>query len=203
MRNTLFLIAIFCTISILMFVIYTKANDSKIPEDEALKIGEEKYLEFLWIVDGAFNSKRFDGEFTVNGKKLDDDNKKFTCIYKNKKDDTCVGKNFEESFHNLFSSNITYDDVYADDSRNAWISYKNGSYYFTNITSCNVNRMNLEQTIKIYEIEKDKLTFHVFIEDSGYQNTRKRIFSLIKENDIWKISKAYYEDLCEIKYSIK
>ena len=121
---------------------------------------------------------------------------------KNKNDKTCIGNNFEEVFHNLFASSITYNDVYSDDSENGWLKYEKGKYLFTNINTCNVRRMNLNQTIKIFKIEKDKLLFDVLMEDSDYQNNQSREFVLVKENNLWKISRAYYEDLCEIKYSI-
>lgn len=201
MRNVLMLISTLIFISILMFIVFTKADYTKLDSVEALEIGEAKYLEFLWMVDGAFNSAKMEGEFTVNGKKLDHDNIKFTCIYKNKKDNTCVGNNFEESFRDLFASRITYNQVYGDDSGNTWYKYEKGKYLFTNINSCNINRMNLNQKIRLHEINKNELVFYVSYEDNNHQN-KERTFILVKENNLWKIDKAHYEDLCEIKYRI-
>ena len=201
MRNVLLLISILIFTSIIMFIVFTKADYKKLDNSEALKIGEEKYLEFLWMVDGAFNNERMNGEFIVNGKRLEKDSIKFTCVYKNKKDNTCIGNNFEESFQSLFSSNITYNQVYGDDSGNVWFKYDKGKYKFTNTNYCSVNRMNLKQNIKLHKINQNELEYYVSYKDSN-NGLRERTFSLIKENDIWKISKAYYEDLCEIKYRI-
>lgn len=201
MRNTLLLISILIFISIIMFVVFTKANYPILSDEEALKIGEEKYLEFLWIVDGAFNSERMDREFTVNGQKFDKDKAGFTCIYQNKQDDTCVGNNFEEFFHNLFASKITYNQVYGDASGNMWLQYTKGKYLFTNINTCSINGMTLKQNIKIHSISNQELVFDVSYEEDANQNM-ERTFSLIMEDNKWKISKAYYEDLCEIKYHI-
>ena len=43
-------------LGIIMFVIFTKADNIILSKEEALKIGEEKYLKFLWMVDGVFNT---------------------------------------------------------------------------------------------------------------------------------------------------
>lgn len=202
MKKTLILICSLLVISILLFVILTKAED-KISEKDALAIGEEKYLEFLWMVDGAFNSEKLDGDFVVNGKILSDANKIFTCTYKNKNDDNCVGNNFESEFKKLFADNITYNDVYSDDDFYTWIKYENGKYIFHNLDNCNVTRMNLEQTITLESISNDKLVFFVIHENKSQTKIRKKDFVLIKENDDWKVSKAYYHDICELDYYIE
>lgn len=190
-------------LAILMFVVFTSAGEKKLTENEALKIGEEKYLEFLWMVDGAFNNERLDGEFTVNGKKLSDDNKKFTCTYKNKNDNTCIGNHFEEAFSNLFASNITYYIVYSDANYNTWFKYDKGKYTFINLVNCNAVRMSLNQELKINKITSDELDFIVIMQEERNQGVKNKEFVLIKENDEWKISKAYYHDLCEMDYRIK
>jgi len=193
MKKVLLLICILISLSTIMYVIFAGANSSQLTKDEALKIGEEKYLEFLWIVDGAFNNERLDGEYIVNGQKLN--NKEFTCTYKN--NTICVGKNFEETFHRLFCSSITYKDVYSDLDSYSWITYENDEYLFNNLNTCGINRMNLNQKMEIKEISNDKLSFYVYSDDEKHKE-----FILIKEDDNWKISKAYYHDLCEIRYNI-
>ena len=193
MKKSLLLTFVLVGLSIIMFVIFTDANSGRLSKKEALEIGEEKYLEFLWIVDGAFNSEKHGGEYKINGKELV--NKKFTCIYKN--NTTCVGKNFEEAFHDLFYSGITYKDVYSDLDSYSWVTYKNDEYVFNILNTCGISRMNLDQRMEINEISNDKLSFYVFSEDENH-----REFILVKEDNNWKISKAYYHDLCEQRYNI-
>ena len=202
MKKTIVLIIILIITSILLFVIFTRADDQKLTESEALEIGEEKYLEFLWMVDGAFNSERFVGEFNVNGKVLSDTNKKFTCTYKNKKDNSCIGNNFPMEFKRIFSSDISYNEVYGDGSFDTWFKYEKGKYIFTNMNNCSTNRMKLNQSISVQNIDKDKLTFNVSSNDVGNENSLIRMFVLIKENDDWKISRVYYHDVCEMDYYI-
>ena len=172
-----------------MFVILTKASDNVINNREALKIGEDKYLKFLWMVDGAFNKE----EFVVNNKKLNKEEKVFTCKYKNNE---CISNNFESEFKKLFASNITYEKVYSDGISYSWFNYKNGNYYFNNINSCNVNRMSLNQEIKVIKIEDKKIVYEITIDN------RKRDFILVYEDNDWKISTAFYHDLCGMKYFI-
>lgn len=202
MKKTLLLIVSLITISILLFVIFTKA-ENKLSEQDALTIGEERYLEFLWMVDGAFNSEKYDGDFVVNGRKLNDDSKKFTCIYKNKKDNSCIGNNFIDEFKKLFASNITYNKVYGDDSFYTWIKYDNKEYVFTNIDNCSTSRMSLEQKLMLESVSSNKLVFNVIDENMSQTKMRKKEFILVKEDNDWKISKAYYHDICEMDYYIE
>ena len=59
--------------------------------------------------------------------------------------------------------------------------------------------MDTSQSIRVNEIYSDKLTFYV----NENNNTEKnRTFVLIKEDNNWKISKAYYRDICEMDYNI-
>ena len=203
MKKTLVLIVSSITIAILLFVVFTKADYSTLTENEALTIGEEKYLEFLWMIDGAFNSEKVNSEFTVNGKMLDKDNKKFTCTYKNKKDNSCVGENFESEFKRLFASNITYNSVYGDGAFYTWIEHKNGKYIFNYINNCSISRMNLDQSIKLEDMNNKSLTFYVTIKDANYKKTKTRLFVLVNEDNEWKISRAYYRDICEMDYYIE
>ena len=192
------IIIISITLSILVFVIFTKATSS-MTEKEALELGEEKYLEFLWMVDGVFNNNQED-DFIVNGKVLKSDSKKFTCTYKNKNDDICIGNNFIEEFKRIFSSNLSYDDVYGD-GNDPWIKYENGKYVFSYINNCSTSRMSLEQNIKLDSISNNKLTFNVTsLNDTNKTKTKQ--FILIREDNDWKISKAYYHDICEMNYYI-
>ena len=182
------LLSIICLI-IIIFLVIVKANDDVIDKEEAIKIGEDKYLKYLWMVDGAFNKE----EFTVNNIKLNNEDKVFTCKCQNNE---CIGNNFESEFKKLFESNITYEKVYSDGISYSWINYKNGKYYFNNINTCNVNRMSLNQELKVTKIEDKKIVYEITIDN------RKRDFVLIYEDNDWKINTAFYHDLCGMKYFI-
>jgi len=194
MKKIVGLIGIVC-LAILLFVIFVKADDTIISKEEALKIGEEKYLEFLWMVDGAFNNERFNGEFIVNEKKLD--NYSFDCVYNNKKD-SCISKNFEESFNKLFVKRIRPQDVYGDGITFSWYTKIKDGYEFNNTSNCSVKRMGLNQSINIKEIYENKIEYLVYFDDL----TVDKLFVLEKENGEWKISQAYYHDLCKLDYYI-
>ena len=183
-------------LGIILFVIFTNANNT-ITSEEALLIGEEKYLKFLWMVDGAFNSDRYKEDFVVNGKNLKD--KVFTCKYINSKE--CVGNNFESEFEKLFSKEINYQDVYSDKAIYSWITYDNGKYIFNNLTTCDINRMNVIQNIKVSKINNDKIVYEVSFNEK--ERVNKREFVLMFEDNEWKISNAFYHDLCSMKYFIR
>ncbi len=174
---------------------------------DPLTIGEEKYLEFLWIVDGAFNDSRFKEKIKVNGKELSDDNKKFTCTYE-KGSNTCLAANFEEAFANVFASNIKYDDVYSDGLAIKWYEKRGDNYYFKNTNSCNGERMSTEQTLEFVEQDSDKLVFKVTYIDNiaaGIYKGRRKVvkdFILVKEDSDWKVSTAHYHDPCYMDYNI-
>ena len=182
----------------LVFTMFTNANC--LNESEALVIGVEKYLEFLWMVDGAFNDSKYNDEFVVNGKKLDSDNKKFTCTYKNRKNN-CIGNDFENEFKRVFASNITYSKVYGDGVLYTWFKYENGKYIFNYLNNCNTERMDINQIIKVSEITNNKIIYKVGSKEDNFKKTKA--FVLIKENDDWKVSKAYYRDICEMGYNIE
>ena len=199
-QNMLILVLLF--ISIIVYIVYTKASASNISEEYAIKIGEEKYLKFLWIVDGAFNEERMGGEYSVNGKKLDKSDKSFSWKKKKKNKDTCVNKNFYEEFRKLFTNNIRYDYVYGDGMTYSWIKYENDKYYFTNPNNCSTNRMGLEHKLTIREIHDDKIVYNVTY-DSHHNHPYSNEFVLINDKDEWKISEATYYDLCEMEYHIE
>ena len=200
MKNRVYLMIILIFLAIVSFAIITKSDNNEFDKEEILKIGEEKYLQFLWMVDGAFNNERMNDEYEVNGKKMDENNKVFTCKYK-KNSNTCMANNFEEEFRKLFASRILYDNVYGDNLTFSWIKYEKGKYYFTNPNNCNTKRMSLIHNLEIKSVDGEKIVFNASF--MGNRVTLKREFILIKEDNIWKISKAFYRDLCEMDYYIE
>ena len=184
------------TIVMIICLVYFMIIPS-IEKNNALIVGEEKYLEFLWMIDGAFNDSRYSESFTVNGKKLDDEKKIFQCDY-DKNMSTCKGENFEEAFNNLFDNGIMIDSVYGDKISFEWYVKKDDGYYFTNINTCNVSRMDLNQKLEAVEINDNELKFRVTLDDINVKS-----FELVKRDNIWKVSKAYYHDLCHMDYSIE
>ncbi len=186
---------IIVTYIISIFVFNNKMNDT-----DAIKIGEEKYLEFLWVVDGAFNNDL--GGFKVNGKELAKEKKTFTCKY-DKKTNNCIGEGFEDSFKNLFANHLSYDNVYSDGKIYTWYSYEKEKYKFDINHNCSIDRMPLNQELVLEKIEKDTLTYKVIFQEENKTKESKNTFELIKENNKWKINKAYYHDLCGLDYYIK
>ena len=183
--------------------IATIANPSDLLESsEALDLGIDRYLKFLWMVDGAFNNERFKEEFTVNNNKIKEEDKVFTCKYKNTKSKECTANNFEEEFKKLFSKNINYEDVYTDKAIYSWISYKDGKYIFKNLDNCNIDRIGINHNIRVVNITSDKIIYRVFFENRHSHLVNKRKFELVKEDNDWKISTASYYDLCGMRYSI-
>ena len=186
------------SLSIMSFVTSTIAKNTLLTFEDAIKIGEEKYLRFLWIVDGAFNSERYNEDFTVNGKVLDKEEILFTCQYKDKKSNECVGNSFPEEFRNLFSERISYDDVYSDGITYSWYTYQDDKYIFNNSSNCSVKRMSFDHKLKVIKIKKDMIIYEVSFDNNKYIKD----FVLVKEDKEWKISKAFYHDLCELRYNI-
>ena len=187
------------SLSIMSFVITTIAKNTLLSFEDATKLGEEKYLRFLWIVDGAFNSERNNEDFIVNGKKLNKEEILFTCKYKDKKSKECVGNNFKEEFKKIFSKEISYNDVYSDGITYSWYSYQDDKHIFNNSFSCDFKRMSIEHSLKVIKISKDKIIYEVSFDNNRYVKD----FILINEDDEWKISKAFYHDLCELRYNIE
>lgn len=197
MKKVITIIMILLCFCIITFVVFTKADNNVLTKEEALHLGEEKYLKFLWMVDGAFNSERLNGDFLVNNKRLSDEDKVFTCKYKNNKTSECVGNNFEVEFKKLFSNNINYERVYSDGTIYDWITFKNGDYYFNNLNTCNIKRMELNHSLKVIKIDDKMIIYEV-----SMNKYSKRDFILIYEDGKWKINTAFYHDLCGMKYFI-
>ena len=193
------LIFILCLSSIL-FVLFIINRGVILTKEEAIKIGEEKYLMFLWMVDGAYNSNRFNEDFVVNNKKLNDNNKIFTCKYINKT--SCIGNSFESEFNKLFSSKITYEKVYSDRSIYSWIKNDNGKYVFNNLNTCHINRMGINHELKVSKIENNRVIYQVTFNNNENHELNNRTFILIYEDNEWKIERAFYYDLCNMKYFI-
>lgn len=199
MRKVFIPAIILLFLTIIMFVVFTKASETPLTKDQAIIIGEEKYLQFLWMVDGAFNNQE---EFIVNNKKIPEENKVFHCKYKNKSSKECVGENFEEEFSKLFSHDIKYDNVYSDDIMYNWHRFENGDHIFSMIDSCNVNRMPINHKLELVNISSNKLEFKVSFINRQTEIVNNRDFILVLEDGIWKINTAFYYDNCENKYYI-
>ncbi len=197
-QNIIIIVLLF--LSIIFYIVYTKFYASNVSYEYALKIGEEKYLKFLWMVDGAFNDERLNEEFIVNGKKLDDKDKLFTCKYENNKE--CIGNNFDSEFKKLFSSSINYKNVYSDFKIYSWLKYSNGKYIFNNLNICNINRMGQNHELKVMKIDHHKIKYEVMFNNRQTDKIIKRNFILNLEDNEWKIVNAYYHDLCGINYTI-
>lgn len=186
-------------IAIISFVHLTSA-DPPLSTNEALKIGEEVYLQFLWMVDGAFNDQRFNYTFKVNNHVLKDEDKFFQCTYTNAKD-SCISSNFESAFDKLFSSQINYDQVYSDGVVHTWYEKKNNKYVFANINTCNSVRMSENHHLTVLKIERGQITYKVQFDNGNYIDCEK-FFAIHYEDASWKITRAYYHDLCGIDYNI-
>ncbi len=176
-------------------------------DEEALSIGTEKYLDFLWMVDSAFNDSRYEGRIKVNNQEIDETKTLFSCKY-DKDKEWCKGENFEEAFRNVFASDITYNDVYGDGLAVYWYEKRGDGYFFQNSIGCNIKRMSLDQTLELTKKERNQLTFKVSYVDNitagAFEGEHQKIrdFVLIKEDGEWKVSKAYYHDLCFQDYPI-
>ena len=197
MKKLWFLIIVI--IAVIGFICY----QSRMPilnNKEALKIGEDKYLSFLWMVDGAFNDERLGRTYTVNNKKIDDNNKTFKCVYdKNKK--KCVSDNFEKEFAKLFSKALLPKNVYSDSVSNSWYMKKDNEDVFMNIDTCNINRMSENHELKVNKIERSKITYQISFKEKDKEFNK--LFVLVYEDGDWKIRNAYYHDLCGMDYNIR
>ena len=202
MKKLIFIIMFLIFLLVIILVFFNNKKDALLAKEEALLIGEEKYLQFLWMVDGAFNNERLNEEFLVNNKKIMDKDKVFTCVYKTKKSKECAGNNFDSEFKKLFKSSINYEKVYSDGMVYSWITFNNGQYIFNNLDTCNINRMGLNHTLKVISFNNKKIIYEVLFDNRGTMRQIKRDFSLELEDNEWKISSAFYYDLCGMRYSI-
>lgn len=193
-------IVILLFLGILAFVVFTKADEIILSKEKVIEIGEEKYLKFLWMVDGAFNSDRIYGDFSVNGKTLSNEEKVFKCVYNKSKE--CIGENFEIEFSKLFSSKINYDLVYSDNLIYKWYSYENGIYKFNNLDNCSINRMSPEQNLELVKKDNNKIIYKVWFNNRQTNKINEQDFILVYEDNEWKIDTAFYYDMCGMKYSI-
>jgi hypothetical protein len=201
-------IIIIIFVLVIILIISLLLNRRPLNDKEALSLGENKYLEFLWMVDGAFNYERYNHEeFTVNGKTLEN-KPDFSCTYDEVKK-TCQAINLEKNFYNTFANNIKMDIVYGDGVAIKWYLKNNNGYYFTNSNNCQTVRMNSKHTLKVNSITKDKIVYQVSFDDDvksgSYQGKHHydKEFVLVYQDRIWKISEAYYHDPCYAEYLIK
>ena len=190
------------SLTIISIIIYILLNPM-LNYDEALILGEEKYLDFLWMVDGAFNDERYHESFSVNGKTKV--NSRFTCKYTLKNKNLCVSDNFSDAYKELFSNKIPYDIVYSDGSSYKWYEEKDGKYIFNNVNNCSNGRMNTKQRLVPVLIERNKITYKITFEEDDMHTPRamEKIFILKRESRVWKVSFAYYHDPCYMDYNIE
>lgn len=177
-------------------------------EKDALSLGENKYLEFLWMIDGAFNYERYNQEeFMVNDKVLEN-KPNFSCTYDETKK-TCKATHFEENFHKIFANNIKMNNVYGDGVAIKWYLKDNNGYQFINSNNCQTVRMNNKHTLKVNSIAKDKIVYQVSFDDEVKSGTYQgkhhydKEFVLVYQDRTWKVSEAYYHDPCYAEYLIK
>ena len=209
----LFFVIIF-TIGIVLLIsksgkdVFDDVENISSDANDELSIGERKYLEFLWMVDGAFNYERYNHEdFVVNGKKLES-HSNFSCEYDSLKK-TCRGINFEENYNKLFAKNVKLDNVYGDGLVGKWYEKMDNDYFFTNINNCDAGRMNTRQTLNVVSSSDKKMTYKAIFEEelkSGVFKGHHRFendFVLVYENGDWKVSEAYFHDPCYMDYYIK
>ena len=82
-KYLIILIVIIVIIGLVFIIKHQKTAKEEIEladlKDDALSIGEQKYLEFLWLVDGAFNDAKYKETIAVNDITIQDENKKFSC----------------------------------------------------------------------------------------------------------------------------
>ncbi len=175
--------------------------------NDELKIGIIKYLEFLQMIDGAFNDQRYNNEsFVVNGVKLK--NTTFECEYRDNKE-TCYGKNFEDNLKKLFSKNIDINRIYGDGVAIKWYEKREDGYVFTNLNNCDVGRMDINHYLVLKEKTDDKLVFKVQfkdkIEEGSFKGEHvfKEDFILIKEDGDWKVARGFYHNPCYMEYIVE
>lgn len=205
MKRMVIFIGIVIFLAIISFIGFTSAI-LIIDDKEALLVGEDKYLQFLWMVDGAFNDVKYSNTLKVNGKELSQEKKIFKCIYKSKEKDYCFGENFEEAFSALFIHDIKYENVYSDGVSFTWYEKDNNRYKFKNTRACNDRRIAENHQMEVLRIEPRKITYLVKFADYKFLNKEIELvkeFVLEYHDNDWKVSKAYYHDPCLLDYNIE
>ena len=119
----------------------------------------------------------------------------FKCNYKNKKDNKCIGINFESEFSKLFSKNINYDNVYSDGMMNTWCVFENENYIFKKYSDCSENRMSKDHQLRLISIDNSELLFKASFINNRNGKIENRDFRLIMEDGNWKIKSAFYYDI--------
>ena len=197
-QKLLTIVAIILMIVIGIYV-YDIISNPLLSKEEAKKIGEERYLAFLWMVDGAFNYERYNQIFQVNGKS--EVNSTFICEYQD--NSQCIGKNFVSSFDDVFSNSIHYDKVYGDGISFNWYEEKDNVFTFNNSINCYTKRMGTNHTLEPLIIRRDKITYRVTFQDEDNERIFEKNFILKHENHEWKVISAYYHDPCYMDYNIE
>ena len=193
MRSKKIIFIVLITLLLITSVSYAIYNYHPIlSQDKALKLGEKKYLEFLWMVDGVFSNTKY----KVNDKEIKN------SIISKPKDNSFVIDNFEEVFHNLFVNSISYNQVYGDGISFSWYKKENDKYIFSPDFECSNKKMGINHEIKVLNINRNEILYSVFFKDIDDDKEYKREFVLTYENHKWKISKAYYHDSCRMDYYI-
>ena len=134
MRSKKIIFIVLITLLLITSVSYAIYNYHPIlSQDKALKLGEKKYLEFLWMVDGVFSNTKY----KVNDKEIKN------SIISKPKDNSFVIDNFEEVFHNLFVNSISYNQVYGDGISFSWYKKENDKYIFSPDFECSNKKMGI------------------------------------------------------------
>lgn len=202
MRSKMFLIPILCIMLAFVVMNISFQNHYLLSKEGALAIGEQKYLEFLWFVDGALTD---DWNYTVNDKTLTKENYPFVCK-QDMKSKKCTIDDFDNILHRLFSKTITYDSVYSDGISYSWYEKQNSKFILNYDTNCSVRKMSKEQTISVIKITHDEIQYEISFDDnySKYNlHDFDKKFVLVKEDNHWKIKNAYYHDSCHMDYYIE
>ena len=190
-------------ISLIIFVlsIFTFLRFKGLSIDDAISLGENKFLEFTWITYGAFND---DENITINGKRLNDSHKIITCEAINGK---CFVRDFEQVYHRLFSKKVEMKKVYGDKFSFNWYEVIDNQYYFNYPKNCSIHSVIKDFSLKLVSNTFNKIVYEIEYLDEGIshdQEKRKAVkqFILVKEDNDWKIAEAFYRDVCMMSYNI-
>lgn len=176
-------------------------NKPLLTYNEALTLGEEKYLTFLWFIDGAFNEKN---QYYVNDKSFTKEQYPFICEYTKVKN-KCYIKDFNTLFKKSFASNITYEKVYNDGISNSFYQLNNQDFVFNSKIICGSNNKIFKHHLIVEKIDNNKIEYLISYDNDEILKNHNYVkeFILVKEKGQWKISKAYYRDRCRMDYNIE